>query len=110
MSTAGAPKRNGNAHKGAQWKQALKRALTRVAADNGDKKPNYRRGMDLVANTVVRDAIGGNPTAWQEIGVRIDGKPGQAIELSGPDGGPIPTVEWSILPVVPIDEANAKDK
>ena len=44
----------------------------------------------------------------KEIGDRIDGKPKQATEISGPDGNPIRTekVEWTILPVTPMDKVD----
>ena len=32
-----------------------------------------------------------------------------AMEHSGPDGGPIPAVAWSILPVTPIDKTDEQD-
>ena len=105
---AGAPLGNKNgAKKRLPWQQALKRALTRLAADDSEDKPNYRRGLDRVAKQVVKQAADGNKEAWQEIANRIEGKPAQAHELSGPDGSPISVAaSWSILPVTPIDETD----
>lgn len=105
---AGAPKGNKNAaKKRLPWQQALKRALTRLAADNGEAKPNYRRGLDRVASKVVEQAAEGNKDAWQEISNRIEGKPSQAVVLTGPNDGPVSVkAQWSILPVTPINEAD----
>ena len=87
---AGAPLGNKNgAKKRLPWQQALKRALTRYAADDGEEKPNYRRGLDRVAKQVVQQAVAGEKDAWQEIANRLEGKPGQAIEITGAAGGPI---------------------
>lgn len=81
---AGAPLGNKNsAKKRLPWQQALKRSLTRYASEHGEDSPNYRRGLDKVADQVVRQAIEGNKDAWQEIANRIEGKPGQTVELTG---------------------------
>lgn len=93
---AGAPLGNKNgAKKRLPWSQALKRSLTRLAADNGEKSPNYRRGLDKVADAVVRDAAEGNKDAWMELGNRLEGKPSQAIEVSGAGGGAI-DLKWTV--------------
>ena len=81
---AGAPFGNKNsAKKRLPWSQALKRSLTRLAADNGEDSPNYRRGLDKVADAVVRDAALGDKDAWKELGNRLEGKPGQTIDITG---------------------------
>jgi len=101
---AGAPLGNKNgAKKRLPWQQALKRALTRLAADDGEDKPNYRRGLDRVAKSVVKQAADGNKDAWQEIANRIDGKPVQGIELGGPDGKPL-KAQLNYLPICPPDK------
>jgi hypothetical protein len=87
---AGAPKGNKNAaKKRLPWSQALKRSLTRLAADNGEQSPNYRRGLDKVADAVVRDAADGNKDAWMELGNRLEGKPGQTVILQGDEDNPV---------------------
>jgi len=89
---AGAPLGNKNgAKKRLPWSQSLKRALTRYAAEHGEDSPNYRRGLDRVANEVVRQAVEGNKDAWQEIANRIEGKPVQGMELSGEVSHNFPT-------------------
>jgi len=79
---AGAPKGNKNAaKKRLPWQQALKRALTRYADGEGEKRPNFRRGLDRVADAVVKAAVGNDTAAWKEIGDRLEGKPSQSIDL-----------------------------
>jgi len=79
---AGAPKGNKNAaKKRLPWSQALKRSLTRLADSEGESSPNYRKGLDRVADAVVRDAALGNKDAWMELGNRLEGKPSQSIDL-----------------------------
>lgn len=99
---AGAPRNNINATKGSQWRQAIRKALAKYADEQGDKA-KASRGLELVARKFIEAAAAGEPWAMKELGDRIDGKPSQGVELSGPAGGPIEAVEWSILPVVPID-------
>ena len=90
---AGAPKGNKNAaKKRLPWQQALKRSLTRYAAKHGEKSPNYRRGLDKVADQVVQDAVEGNKDAWMEIANRLEGKPAQSVTLRGDEDNPIHTV------------------
>lgn len=95
---AGAPKGNKNAaKKRLPWSQALKRSLTRYAAQHGEDSPNYRRGLDKVADQVVQQAAEGNKDAWMELGNRLEGKPGQSVEISGPDGGPVPVLPFEFV-------------
>ena len=87
---AGAPLGNKNgAKKRLPWSQALKRSLTRLAHDNGKKSPNYRKGLDKVADAVVKDAAAGVKEAWQELGNRLEGKPGQTVILQGDEDNPL---------------------
>lgn len=48
------------------------------------------QGFDKIADIVVAQAVAGDKDAWKEIGDRIDGKPKQQTEISGPDGAAIP--------------------
>lgn len=89
----GAQLGNRNAKKGAEWRQALKRAL---AHEGGGT--SYRDGLDKIATAYVKAAISGEPWALKDIGDRFDGKPGQAVEISGPDGSAIP-VSLNYIPV-----------
>lgn len=80
----GAPKGNQNAKNAKEWQQAIKRALSRYS------KENWRAGLDKCADQFVQAAASGDAWALKEIGDRIEGKPRQQMELSGPDGGEIP--------------------
>ncbi len=45
--------------------------------------------LEKVATVVVDAALAGEQWAIQEIANRMDGKPAQAFEVSGPDGDPM---------------------
>ena len=68
------------------WADALRRAVHRESAGKGSAK-----WLDVIANRVVEAASDGDAQAFKEIGDRLDGKPKQQTEVSGPDGGAIPT-------------------
>ena len=90
MSKSGGQPGNKNAaKKRLPWSQSLKRALTRLAAKEGEESPNYRRGLDKMADQVVKDAVSGNKDAWQEIANRIEGKPAQSVTISGDEDNPV---------------------
>lgn len=74
---AGAPVGNQNAKKGAEWRQALKRALAHRS------KKTYREGLDIVAQKVIDAACDGDVAAWKEIADRMDGKAPQSLNLDG---------------------------
>lgn len=65
---------NQNAKKGAEWRSAIKRALSRHS------EKGWREGLDKVADEFVKAAANGDPWALREIGDRIDGKPKQTID------------------------------
>ena len=98
MAKSGAQPGNKNsAKKRLPWSQSLKRSLTRLAAENGEDSPNYRKGLDKVADAVVRDAVDGNKDAWMELGNRLEGKPGQTVELVGDADRPIPILPYEFV-------------
>lgn len=68
------------------WTDALRRAINRESEGKGSAK-----WLDVIANRVIEDAANGNIVAAKEIGDRLEGKPKQQTEVSGPDGGAIPT-------------------
>lgn len=78
----GAPVGNLNQSKGKPWQQALKLALSR-------KGGNLTKGLEAVADQVVKKAYEGDWTAIQEIANRVDGKPAQQQIVTGEDGGPV---------------------
>ena len=91
---SGAQPGNQNAKRGRQWRQAIRKALAKYSDEQGDKI-SAKRGLELVACKFVEAAAAGEPWAMKELGDRMDGKPSQATEISGPDGGPIETRDWT---------------
>lgn len=75
----------GGRAKGKPWADALRRALARKGSDAG-----VDGGLNAIADQVIALAAEGDKDAWKEIGDRLDGKPVQSNEHSGPDGQPIP--------------------
>lgn len=80
----GAPLGNENSAKGKEFRQALRRALARKA-----NATDYRKGLDEVADALVKAGCAGEQWAVKEIADREDGRPVQAI--TGEDGGPVVT-------------------
>lgn len=76
---AGAPAGNRNASKSKLWEDAIRRA---VLADDGKR-------LRQIAERLLDKAVEGDVAAIKEVGDRLDGRPKQATELSGPDGAPI---------------------
>ena len=76
----GAPLGNQNAVKeNRRWSEALNRA---IAQDDGKR-------LRAAAEKLLDKAADGEPWAIREIGDRLDGKAPQALEHSGPGGGPV---------------------
>jgi hypothetical protein len=83
----GAPKGNRNGAKAAEWTAALKWNLENIEVP----ERGIARGMALreIAAGVVRKALEGDPAAWQEIANRLDGKPAQAVQVTGDEDSPL---------------------
>lgn len=81
----GAPIGNQNAKNAKRWQQALRRALARASNESVDK------GLDLIADNVVKAAIAGEPWAITMVGDREDGKPATVI-AGDDDFAPVRTV------------------
>lgn len=77
MAGKGAPIGNSYARKGKDWFDALRKEVVQ------------RKALPDIAKKVVDAALAGELWAIQEIGNRLDGKPAQAMEISGPDGNAI---------------------
>lgn len=84
MSQIGAPQGNQNAKKGKAWAEAVKRA---IRAKYGKE---WEESLQELASRLVQAAHDGDLGALKEVGDRLDGKPTQATEISGPDGGEVP--------------------
>lgn len=80
MATRGGQPGNRNPAKGKEWFDALRKQVVQ------------RGTLDKMAVAVCEAAEKGELWAVQEVGNRFDGKPAQALELSGPEGDPIETV------------------
>lgn len=72
---SGPPLGNNNATKNKRWKDALWKALARLATD----KQGAGETLEKIAAKVVQGALEGDKDCWTEIGNRLDGKPAQAI-------------------------------
>jgi len=72
-----AAKGNNYAGKGKAWFDALRKQCVQ------------RGALDDIAKVVIDKAIAGEPWAVQEVACRMDGKPAQAFEVSGPNGDPL---------------------
>jgi len=81
MSNVGAPKGNTNNIKTKIWSDAIRLELA------GNKNASKLRKL---AKALIVQAEGGNMQAMKEMGDRLEGKPAQALEVAGPDGGDIP--------------------
>lgn len=58
------------------WRDALMRAVRRV------EEGTDAQYLDRLADTVVKLGLQGEPSAYKEIGDRLDGKPHQTTELT----------------------------
>lgn len=76
---------NTNARSGADFRQAIKRGLTRLAETSGVGSPTHREGLDAIADALVGAAAAGSLGAIKEIADRTDGKAHQSISFSEMD-------------------------
>jgi hypothetical protein len=84
VESMAAPIGNQNAKNAKRWQYALRRALARAEG-------TIDSGLDKIADKVVAAAIAGERWAVEEVGNREDGKPAQAVAVSGDgEGGAIP--------------------
>lgn len=74
------------------WRDALMRAVKR-AVGNGKKT----KRLEALADKCVERGLAGDMQAIKEIGDRLDGKPAQAVNLSGDPENPITFIERVIV-------------
>ena len=91
-----APVGNQNAAKAKQWAAAIERALERLGApginpDEPIERTPKMKALDQLADKFVEKVNAGELPFFREFGDRLDGKPAQALEHSGPDGSEIQT-------------------
>ena len=82
----GAPLGNRNGVKAKPWTDAIRRAIARYDA----KSKEDGAYLNKLADQLLTDCINGERDALIELTTRLDGKPANTTELSGPDGGNIP--------------------
>lgn len=93
MATGGAPIGNQNARKAKVWTQAIQRVLER-----GSRK-DYEL-LDQLAQALIDKAMEGDLQALKELGDRLEGKPGQSVEVIGDPENPLET-RWTVTFVNP---------
>ena len=72
----GGQKGNNNAARGAEWREAVVKAIKRG------------QGLDKLADVLVAKALDGDMVAIKEVGDRLDGKPKQQVDVTVQDGQP----------------------
>lgn len=87
----GAPIGNQNAKQGAEWRSAIKRALTRRSGEN------WRKGLDELADRYIEAAAAGDAWALKDVADRLDGKPAQSTRLESDGPLTIGLVDFSSL-------------
>lgn len=95
-----APVGNQNAVKAKPWAAALTRALERRSL------VEQKAGLDQLADKLIDSCLEGNLGALQELGNRLDGKPAQALTVSGDEDNPLRMVQRIERSIV---RANTKD-
>lgn len=88
----GAPIGNQNAAKAKRWTAAIERALARRASGSRpeDGRSELMQGVDAAADEFVSLLFAAKDLGYfKELGDRMDGKPAQALALTGEEGGPV---------------------
>lgn len=85
---AGAPQGNRNAAKAKVWHAAIMRALEARDVSRTDGK----KEIDALASKLLDLVAAGDLGALKEFGDRLDGKPAQAVTVSGDSENPLHTV------------------
>lgn len=75
---------NQYAAKSKRWQMAIERALEKRS------RAAQVEALDALAEKLLENCDAGDLASLKELGDRLDGKPTQSTELSGPDGQGIP--------------------
>lgn len=86
MPRASRGRPNGSAHK--PWADAVRLAASRL------DKATKRKRLDMLAEALVSEALGGDIPALKEIGDRLDGKAPQALTAPEGSAGGALMVTW----------------
>ena len=81
------------------WSDAVGRAVAELRVASEGKKGKKIKALFLLARKLVDRALDGDIAALKEIGDRMDGKPAQAVQHTGKDGGPISTKDETEQPM-----------
>ena len=99
MATSGGQPGNQNAAKGRRWAIAIEKALELRS------KADQQKALVELAGKLLDKCAKGDLQALKELGDRLDGRPSQAVSVSGdPDNPIIQTVERI---VVKADDTNS---
>lgn len=79
-----APKSPRGAKSDKEWRDAIRLAVNELRDD--PESGGKAKALRLLARKLVQKAMDGDVSALKEIGDRLDGKPAQAVEMSGKDG------------------------
>ena len=99
MAKVGGQTGNNNGNKGSQWRNMLKERLKKY----NDSDCKRGKALEKIADKVIKDALDGNKDAWNEIAVRLDGKPSQ--EITGLENTSVTLVQRVIIQQVIDDQA-----
>ena len=83
MATSGGQPGNQNAANGKLWQAAILRAV------QNRSRLAKKEALDALAEKLLAKCDEGDLQALKEFGDRVDGKPGQAVALTGAGGGPL---------------------
>ncbi len=81
---AGAPLGNQNGAKGKLWAAAIQRAL-----DIRTSRLDRKQAVDDLAEKLLAKCDEGDMAALKELGDRLDGRPAQALQLTGDKEAPV---------------------
>lgn len=84
IETMGAPVGNTNAAKAKVWADAIRYVLAEA-----EREETPRLRLRELARILVSRAADGDLSALKELGDRLDGKPAQAVAVTGEDGGAV---------------------
>jgi hypothetical protein len=82
-SSGGQP---GNKSRATQYR--VKRTLEKLVSEASSKSEGLTK-LETMCKAIIEKAEEGDTQAFREVADRLDGKPAQALEVSGAEGGPL---------------------
>lgn len=89
MAKSGGQPGNNNAGIGRTIRDAINYELAAIGREIDGDEPAIKKGMRAIVQPIIQQATEGNISAFKEIADRVDGKPAQALDLSGEVGVPL---------------------